>query len=404
MKFPSKLRVAVTNIRGVCDIAHDSQGVVTIADGIEAEFLQILSAFLHFEYELVFPEDKQWGTKKPDGNWTGMIGLIQRKEADIGMCSIVTTLERQKAVDFSYPYDVNQIVFATKLPGLLPKFLSYFYPFSLGVWFAMLGLVFVVPFLWRYLLTFKLPPQQLIAGVFYTILNGAMAITPRRLRDYALLGTWILGISFLSRSYTAVLLSFLTLALQETVINDAPALSKAISDGTYRCYTFRGAWITDALKASRIDVSRLIGNAMDSNDWFIKPTVEEVGNYIAEGNTAVVAMKPFFADHFVGRATISDDSFDTAQLALAVQKEFCCKEYLNRKLSIILASGLYEKCNNHYNFRARLKLRKLQVQRFDNINPLSVQDLSGAFVLLSLGLGVSVVVFVFEILRLKLLK
>ncbi|GFY61327.1 lig_chan-Glu_bd domain-containing protein [Trichonephila inaurata madagascariensis] len=328
MKFPAKIRIAVTSIKGVCDVTHDSDGRVIIADGIEAEFLQILSTVLKFKYELIIPEDRQWGTKQPDGNWTGMIGLVQHKK---------------------------------------PTWATIFWGFPHA-------------FKW------------------------AMTISPSGRSDYFLLGSWIFGISFLSRSYTAVLLSFLTLALKDSVIRDAPALSKAISGGTYRCFTFRGAWITHALEASGKEATRLIGKAMDDNDWFIKPSIEGVGDLMDEGNTAVIAMKPFFADHFADRAAISEDYFFITQLALAVRRGFCCKEYLNRKINTIVAAGLYEKCSNHYNFRARLKLGQNRMQGFDHINPLSVQDLSGAFLLLSLGLSFSVVVFVLEILRIRLLK
>ncbi|GFQ65416.1 glutamate receptor ionotropic, kainate 5 [Trichonephila clavata] len=404
MKFPSKVKIAVTSIKGVCDVIQDSQGRVIIADGIEAEFLQILSTVLNFKYELLLPEDKQWGRQLPDGNWTGMIGLVQHKKADLGMCSTVMTPDRQEAVDFSYPYEVTNVVFATKLPGLLPKFLSYLYPFSPGVWFATIGLAFLVPYLWRYILKIKFSFRQLFSGVFHTLLSGAMTIGPSGPSDYFLLGTWIFGVSFLSRSYTAVLLSFLTLSLKDTVLRDAPALSKAISHGTYRCYTFRGAWITHALEASGKETTRLIGKAMDDNDWFIIPSIEGVGNLLDEGNTAVIAMKPFFADHFADTAAISEDYFFITQLALTVRKNFCCKKYLNRKINAIIASGLYEKCSNHYNFRARLKLRQNQMKAFDNINPLSVQDLSGAFLLLSLGLSMSFIAFILEVLRIRMLK
>ena len=40
---------------------------------------------LNFSFTLKQPPDEQWGSKQADGSWTGMINLLQTKEADIGL-------------------------------------------------------------------------------------------------------------------------------------------------------------------------------------------------------------------------------------------------------------------------------------------------------------------------------
>ena len=39
---------------------------------------------MNFTYEMTKPPDKQWGAIKSDGTWSGMIGMLIRKEIDIG--------------------------------------------------------------------------------------------------------------------------------------------------------------------------------------------------------------------------------------------------------------------------------------------------------------------------------
>ena len=44
-----------------------------------------LQDILNFTFTLKRPPDGQWGSKKTDGSWTGMVNLLQTKQADIGL-------------------------------------------------------------------------------------------------------------------------------------------------------------------------------------------------------------------------------------------------------------------------------------------------------------------------------
>ncbi|GBM71811.1 hypothetical protein AVEN_260545-1 [Araneus ventricosus] len=402
MTFPGFVKIAVNNLLGVCHLESSPEGVITIADGAEGELLDILSSALKFSYELVQPKDKGWGNRKDDGNWTGKIGLVQRGEADLGMCEMILTEHRKTAVDYSYPYDTLQMVFASKAPSRIPQLLAYVYPFSAELWYTLLALFLTIPFLWKVMFKCNVSVISLFGEVFYTILGRAASVRLTKFHEHILLGTWVVAVSFLSRSYTAVLLSFLTFPLQESVIREIPRLSEAIAGGKYKCLTFEGTSVTESLKASPREYVKMIGNAIDENEWFVTPTLEGVGRAIAEKNTAVIAMKPYFEDHYVGTASISTDYFSVHHFGIIFQKQFCCKKVLDRKLSLILSGGLFEKCKRHYQFRAHLKLRANYMERFENIKALSVENISGALLMYLLGASVSLIVFLIEIFLPKL--
>ena len=42
-------------------------------------------------YQIVVPEDEEWGGPKPDGNFSGMIGLVSRREAHVAIDEITIT-------------------------------------------------------------------------------------------------------------------------------------------------------------------------------------------------------------------------------------------------------------------------------------------------------------------------
>ncbi|XP_045134418.1 glutamate receptor ionotropic, kainate 5-like [Portunus trituberculatus] len=72
------LRVAVDQWGTWVRVKEDQWGVVHI-EGPMSYLLEILADKLAFNYELVRPEDHLWGTPLPDGNWSGMLGMLQRQ-------------------------------------------------------------------------------------------------------------------------------------------------------------------------------------------------------------------------------------------------------------------------------------------------------------------------------------
>ena len=39
---------------------------------------------MNFTYSVTKPEDNQWGAIQNDSSWTGMVGMLIRKEIDLG--------------------------------------------------------------------------------------------------------------------------------------------------------------------------------------------------------------------------------------------------------------------------------------------------------------------------------
>ena len=50
-----------------------------------AEVWDNLQEIMNFTYNLRQPPDGQWGAPKPSGTWSGMVGMLEMKEIDVGM-------------------------------------------------------------------------------------------------------------------------------------------------------------------------------------------------------------------------------------------------------------------------------------------------------------------------------
>ncbi|XP_037579352.2 glutamate receptor ionotropic, kainate glr-3-like [Dermacentor silvarum] len=63
--------------------------------GICGEILAAITRSLKTNYTITFPLDSFWGLLKPDGNWTGVLGMVQRDEADLALSVINPTSEKK---------------------------------------------------------------------------------------------------------------------------------------------------------------------------------------------------------------------------------------------------------------------------------------------------------------------
>ncbi|KAM7306522.1 glutamate receptor-like [Ixodes scapularis] len=62
--------------------------------GVCGEILTAIAQSMRMNYSIAFPTDSFWGLRKPDGNWTGIIGMLQRDEADLALSVINPTSEK----------------------------------------------------------------------------------------------------------------------------------------------------------------------------------------------------------------------------------------------------------------------------------------------------------------------
>lgn len=71
------------------EIIKDLEGR-PILEGYVVEFAQKLSELMNIDYDLILPTDnsEDFGFKKPDGNWTGLVG---KKSIESTPCQIILT-------------------------------------------------------------------------------------------------------------------------------------------------------------------------------------------------------------------------------------------------------------------------------------------------------------------------
>ncbi|XP_064099394.1 probable glutamate receptor [Macrobrachium nipponense] len=69
----------------------------------------LLASRINFTYSLVRPPDRSWGIRRPDGSWTGMVGMIRRKEVDMAIGPFGITYIRAQVLDYTRSMFVDYV-------------------------------------------------------------------------------------------------------------------------------------------------------------------------------------------------------------------------------------------------------------------------------------------------------
>lgn len=400
MKFPNFLRVAVVPYAGIFKIDRANPYRIQIVGGDEKEFLELLSRALKFSYEVIIPDVGTWGDQT-NGTWTGAVGMVHQGHADIGIGKISITERRKTVVDYSHPYDIEDLSFATAIPGNLPKTEAFLMPFDSTIW-SIFSIVFIVLLIAFRVIQPKGSLQWTTLQLLGYVLQQPFSITSTKASGRVLLFIFLMFVQFIPLYYSTALLSFLTIPEKEHGIRSVDDLAERIMGGTYKAVTFRGSSYVDTLKHSRQLNVKGLAERIQRNEWSIKPDKETVSNAMADGKTALIAPRNFLKSRLTN-VLISDDSFYTLTRAIVLKKDFCCTDIIDMCVLRICAAGIYWKISNDAIFREKLSQRSTETSiETTQIKNLTTEDVSGAFILLLLGYCVSTFVFILEVLISKL--
>uniref|UniRef100_A0ACB8FSR1 Glutamate receptor ionotropic, kainate 5 n=1 Tax=Sphaerodactylus townsendi TaxID=933632 RepID=A0ACB8FSR1_9SAUR len=108
-------------------------------EGFCVDMLHELADILKFRFQIKLVEDGLYGAPEPNGSWTGMVGELINRKADLAVAAFTITAEREKVIDFSKPFMTLGISILYRVHmGRKPGYFSFLDPFSPAVWLFML--------------------------------------------------------------------------------------------------------------------------------------------------------------------------------------------------------------------------------------------------------------------------
>lgn len=117
-----------------------SESDINNYSGIAIEVVKRLSFIFKFSIRIIKPADNQFGILV-DGRWTGLIGSLVNREADIGLTALSITVGRAQVIDFTRAYYVETAGIMLRIPEELKNYSAIFDPFALDSWILLLTTV-----------------------------------------------------------------------------------------------------------------------------------------------------------------------------------------------------------------------------------------------------------------------
>ncbi|XP_042871398.1 probable glutamate receptor [Penaeus japonicus] len=105
--------------------------------GIAVTLLSILAQKMNFTYHFVRPQDHEWGRMLPNGSFTGMVGMLERKEVDLALGPLSVSWERYQKADYSTFIYMDWWGILLPRPRRETDFAGFLKPFTLEVWLAL---------------------------------------------------------------------------------------------------------------------------------------------------------------------------------------------------------------------------------------------------------------------------
>ncbi|GLD59534.1 glutamate receptor ionotropic, kainate 5-like protein, partial [Lates japonicus] len=269
--------------------------------GFCVDMLRELADILKFSFKIKLVDDGLYGAPEPNGSWTGMVGELINRKADLPVAGFTITSEREKVIDFSKPFMTLGISILYRVHlGRKPGYFSFLDPFSPAVWLFMLLAYLAVScvlFLAARLSPYEwynphpclrerrdvLENQYTLGNSLWFPVGGFMQqgseIMPRALSTRCVSGVWWAFTLIIISSYTANLAAFLTVQRMEVPIESADDLA----DQTNIQYgTIHGGSTMTFFMNSRYQTYQRMWNYMYSKQpsVFVKSTEEGIARVL----------------------------------------------------------------------------------------------------------------------------
>ncbi|GIY44653.1 glutamate receptor ionotropic, delta-1 [Caerostris extrusa] len=201
-------------------------------EGCEGKFLQIVLEALRIQYEIVVSKDMIYYDILPDGNFTSMIDMAQRGEADLAYLSMNEI--RSKAVNFNMTYLVEDSTLITPMPGNIKSNFALLQVFDSTSW---VGLCFVLIMMSIVFAKFKNYLGYNLFKLLGTVVGQSSNIGNDSLSSKILLTAWLSFTLVISFSYSGTLLSRIIQPTKISPILTFHEVSIAVQFGDHKLYS-----------------------------------------------------------------------------------------------------------------------------------------------------------------------
>ncbi|XP_037778390.1 glutamate receptor ionotropic, delta-2-like isoform X1 [Penaeus monodon] len=363
--------------------------------------LGILTQSLNFTYTLVRPPDRGFGVELPNGSWNGMIGLVARNQADIGLSCFMMNPGRASVVDFvdTISFMKARILAGKGSPEMNP--MGFLYPLSPTLWAALFAMLLAV---WAATLVLRSPARgsrwytragHLLYSHFSTLLQQDVGISFVRAVDRLVVGSWMLVAMVIIWAYGCNLVSLLAARNIPQSIQNLQDLVDSDIHILLRPDTALSAYLEHRAEFGAIE-NRIVH--IGFSDYL--PTLEDIRRGTHVHITVEMVCSKLMSQDFSksGRCDFyqSRDAFMANPMSMIVQRGSPLLQAINHRIRRVLAAGLFDYWATYT--IPNVTRCSYAPSTITVMEPLTITAVSGMFTVWASGLVLSLVSFCMEIL------
>ncbi|XP_047485462.1 glutamate receptor-like isoform X4 [Penaeus chinensis] len=362
-------------------------------------------------YTLKLPDDDQWGSLKKDGSWTGMVGEVYRGEQEMALGPTSITEEREKAIDFTVPFDYEP--WDILIPQSIQKidFTAYLFPFSGVVWAATLASLVVVgmvmflmvDFIRRQNISDELPRQYSLPHFVFNCLGSLLCQANKQPQPGAsrvMSGFWwIFSVIFIA-SYSSKLISSLTVRF---TVPPVTSLRDMVESKKLLWTYLANSAMEEIFRNSAPDTTfGMVGQLHKDRPGLLVGSFEEGVEavrtqkfaYLEDNSWLEFAVADEEALYGECRMTVVRDNFFATRFGIILQPGSPYRDAFTIHILEVIQSGLMAVWKKKYWPVSRC----IGSSKKAPLRSLNILDLAGTFVLLVAGAMVSALTLILEIL------
>ncbi|XP_071540828.1 glutamate receptor 4-like [Panulirus ornatus] len=383
-----------------------------------ANVLDLLAQSCNFSYTFVRPPDGTWGTKRGNGNWSGMVGMVHRKEVDLGLGPFGVSATRAEVVDYVWAIisDSLRIMASRGIPEVDPW--SFLVPLRPLVWgFVLVALTVVLAIL---LLMAVYSPSEIRSrgqraweDLFLYIrvtLRQDMPLPVEQSWERLMLGGWMIMTIVLTRSYAGALMSMLAI---RNIAQPFQTLRDVLDDPSITMVWQANTVYLQFMWAAKSGIFRDILDTEKDGRLMYVTTTEYLGvmeTLLTKGRHVLMmedlTRRVLMADYFTltGQCDfyMSRERFLYIYLSMIGQKDHPLVPVLSKRSKMVSEAGLYNYWMKHLSSNSSRCLRS--PSQITIRSALSFMNIWGMFVVLAGGHTIALIAFCLELLSNRLLQ
>ena len=346
--YGKQLNVGVLRWPPFFDYTLDQDGFVVDAKGLLLDILLELANKLNFTTIMTTPKDGQWGYKTDNGEYTGLIGELVRRETDIAPSGLYLVKWREEAVDFTLPVlEDLQTFIAKESSGKAIDYTVYFEIFMPQAWLmvciSFASMSFILYF-------FNLMNKRHQANIVCEVLSSIAASGRQLIQlppdniSFTHVGTRMTLLVFALHSY--VLFTYYTCNLTAAMTSTAPSTGissfEDANRGGYKVLVIDGTLHSERVKDKGLDLVMLKPSAgTNFPDLLAKTMSQESSKVLNFGSSLSFAGRREFYPLVIKESL-------TQMVAFGLQQDSEYRELFNHHLKKLNEEGILDKLADMY--------------------------------------------------------